>query len=55
MGKISGQVIAKCKKCNCVFIWHLDSMPFLDSEIIGTCDKCINNEKHECVDETKWW
>lgn len=51
MGNISGSVVAKCKECNCVISWHIDSMPFVDSEITGTCSKCINKESHNCYDE----
>jgi len=51
MGEISGVIYAKCKKCKCVYQWHMNNMPFVDSEIIGTCSKCINNEKHECYNE----
>lgn len=48
---ISGSIVAKCKECKCVFNWTIDSFPFVDSEIIGTCDKCINKESHDCYDE----
>ena len=50
---MSGWTVAKCKECNCVFDWTLDNFPFVDSEIIGTCDKCLNKETHECVNETQ--
>ena len=52
MGNISGSVYAKCKSCDCVFVWHVDSVPFVDSEIVGTCGKCLNREGHDCVDES---
>jgi len=48
---ISGQVVARCKVCNCRFVWSLDNLPFIDSEIIGTCSKCLNKESHDCYDE----
>jgi len=51
MGSISGSLVAKCKKCKCQFQWYMDNMPFVDSEVIGTCDKCINEEDHDCYDE----
>ncbi len=44
---------AKCKKCKCIFIWPLDDVPFVDTEAIGTCDRCINNENHKCVNEAE--
>ena len=49
---ISGETIAKCLKCNCIFRWHLTNFPFIDAEIIGTCDECRNNKIHKCVNET---
>ena len=51
MGSISGSVEAKCKECKCRFSWHLDNFPFIDAEIIGTCDKCFEKIDHDCVDE----
>jgi len=42
---------AKCRECSCVFLWHLENAPFVDSEIVGTCSKCLQGEKHTCVDE----
>lgn len=48
---ISGCLEAKCKVCGCVFSWHLDSFPFVDAEIIGTCDKCFNKEDHDVYNE----
>jgi|GEM_PF-3740789 hypothetical protein len=43
--------LARCKKCDCVFLWYLKGTPFVDAEIIGTCDKCLNEEEHVCIDE----
>jgi len=51
MGKISGCVEAKCKECGCRHQWHLDSFPFIDSQIVGTCDKCFRKQSHDCYDE----
>lgn len=51
MGKISGQVVARCKTCNCRYIWALDPFPFVDAEIVGTCDDCFNKRSHNCLDE----
>lgn len=48
---ISGTLEAKCKKCKCVFVWHMDTFPFVDAEIVGTCDKCFRKEKHKCYNE----
>jgi len=49
---ISGWLEAKCKECKCRFSWYIDSnWPFVDSEIIGTCDKCLNKLSHDCIDE----
>ena len=48
---ISVMGLARCKECNCVFIWTIDNAPFIDSEIVGTCSSCLNHEKHVCVDE----
>jgi len=48
---ISGFLIAKCKKCNCIFAWHMDNFPFTDAEIIGTCDKCLWGISHKCINE----
>jgi len=49
---ISGTILAKCKLCDCVFLWTFNNMPFPDSEVIGTCERCINEESHQCIDET---
>jgi len=44
MGKISGWLKAKCKVCGKEDDWYIDeAWPFVDSIIIGTCDKCIEN------------
>lgn len=51
MGTISGVVKATCKTCGSVFIWHFDDMPFVDSEISGTCRECALEESHQIVDE----
>lgn len=48
---ISGSVEATCKECQCRFGWHLDSFPFVDAKIIGTCDECFDKKSHDCVDE----
>lgn len=48
---MSGQVEARCKECNCRFVWSLDNFPFPDSMIIGTCDKCFDKITHDCYDE----
>lgn len=48
---ISGTVKAKCKKCKCVYEWTLNTWPFLDSEIIGTCKKCFHKVEHDCINE----
>lgn len=52
MGTISGVVKATCKTCGSVFIWHFDDMPFVDSEISGTCRECALEESHQIVDES---
>jgi hypothetical protein len=44
-------VPASCKKCGCVFEWHLNNAPFVDSEIVGTCSKCVEKIAHKCIDE----
>lgn len=52
MGQISGWIKARCKVCKCVFTWYQSiGLPFVDSEIIGTCDKCIVKENHDCINE----
>jgi len=48
---LSGSFVAKCKECNCEFIWTIDSAPFVDTELVGTCSKCINKESHDCYSE----
>jgi hypothetical protein len=48
---MSGSTVAKCKKCDCVYTWSLDSFPFTDAEIVGTCDNCFNKIKHKCENE----
>jgi len=51
MGTISGTVIAKCKECQCRFIWSLRNWPFMNAEIVGTCNNCYNKKTHDCFDE----
>lgn len=51
MGTISGSLVARCKECNCRFTWSMDNFPFVDAEIVGTCDKCFKKESHDCYDE----
>lgn len=49
---ISGFMEARCRECNCVFNWYCDSnWLFVDSELVGTCDKCMNKESHDCIHE----
>lgn len=48
---IGGSLEAKCKECKCCFIWNMDDFPFVNSMIIGTCDKCLNKINHNCYDE----
>ena len=50
-GEISGTVEAECTKCQCRFSWHIESMPFVGSKFVGICDKCLNKESHDCVNE----
>ena len=52
MGNISGHLYATCKVCTSIFSCHVDSMPFPDSEFIGTCRECILQEEHDIVDES---
>jgi len=43
---VSGWFTAKCKSCGKEMDWYIDfSMPFVDSEIIGTCDDCIKKSE----------
>lgn len=52
MGKITGWLTAVCDTCDCRFNYYLSSPhPFVGSKIVGTCDKCINEEDHDCIDE----
>ena len=51
MGSISGCIEAKCTKCKCRFVWHMDNQPFVGSKIIGICSNCLNEKDHDCVDE----
>jgi hypothetical protein len=51
MGSVSGSVVAECDTCACKFVWTLKDMPFVNSRIVGTCSKCINEESHECITE----
>jgi len=48
---MSGCLEARCKVCSRVFNWHLNNFPFVDSEIIGTCNKCIEKKDHEIYHE----
>lgn len=49
---ITGGLETKCKECNCRFSWYIDTpLPFIDSEIIGTCDQCLTKKTHNCFDE----
>lgn len=50
-GSISGVVEAKCTKCKCRSVWHMDNQPFVGSEIIGVCSDCLENKEHKCFDE----
>lgn len=51
-GTISGWCIARCRKCKCRFE-HYHNYPFffVDQEVVGTCDDCINERDHDCYDE----
>lgn len=51
MGNISGFCLAKCKECSCVLYWYVNSMPFVDSQFIGTCSNCVQEKDHDCVNE----
>ena len=52
MGSISGSVLVKCKVCGSIFYWSMDNWPFVDTEIIGTCDDCLNEKNHDIIDES---
>ncbi len=43
--------VARCKECKCIFLWNLKNAPGVDAEILFTFEKCIQKEKHECIDE----
>lgn len=51
MGTISGCISATCKECGNKYIWHMNNFPFVDAEIIGTCDDCFEKVDHDVVDE----
>ena len=48
---ISGGLEAKCKVCGCVFNWSMGNFPFIDAEIVGTCDDCFNKKNHDIFHE----
>lgn len=49
---ISGSVLAKCKVCGSIFVWNMEDWPFVDTEIIGTCDDCFDKKDHDIMDES---
>ena len=50
---ISGTVKARCEKCKCIFVHHINDWIFTDEEVIGTCDNCFDKKSHDCIDDDK--
>lgn len=48
---ISGSLVAHCKICKCSFSAHMDNIPFVDAEVVGTCHDCFNKKSHVCRNE----
>lgn len=51
MGTISGWVEAKCDSCDCRFSCYITNHIFVNTKVVGTCDKCMNEQTHDCYDE----
>ncbi len=48
---MSGSVEARCKVCGTTYNWHINLFPFMDAEIVGTCDDCFERKDHDIYNE----